>query len=249
VNVVVPLRPGLTPDQSLRVEQAKRKGLVEKLAGPLARKYVGLIAEDDLIALGNFGLTEAARTYQSERGPFEPYARKRVRGAMFDGIRLEAFEARVARAGVLAADELLAFYQDDFNILTHDADELQRRLDKLSDAVLVATLLGMTEEAQKACSPEEAAEREEYSLVRELLHEGVGALPAKLQRVIVLLYTDGHTQEATAQIMDVNVSTVLRRQQAALERLRKWMSSKGIESLPDPANVPEGSELERGPRR
>jgi len=148
----------------------------------------------------------------------------------------------VERAGTRAADELLAFYRDDFDILAHDQDELQRRLDKFSDAVLVAALLGMTEEAQKQCAPDEADEREEYLRVRTFLQSGLKELPAKQQRVLVLLYTDGHSQKQAAEIMGADVSTVRRNHEAALARLRTWMRIHGVEVLPAPTRVPEAGE-------
>jgi len=242
VSNVVALRRPLTPAIALLVQEVLAVGVVEKMALPLSVKYSGLIALDDLEQLGREGLLQAAPRYKPEEGPFLPFARFRIRGAMYDGIRLEAFEARVTRAGVRAADEVLAFYQDDYDVVHHDADELQRRLDRLCDATLVATLLGEVTEAQKACSPGEAAEQKEYLHVCELLRLGVQELPAKQKRVLVLLYTEGHTQEEAATIMDRDVTTVRRNQKAAILRLRTWMSFHGIEMLPDPANVPEADE-------
>jgi RNA polymerase sigma factor (sigma-70 family) len=242
VSNVVAFRRPLPAAHALLVQEVLGSGVVEKLARPLSLKYAGMILLDDLVQLGREGLLQAAPKYNPEEGHFLPFARCRIRGAMYDGIRLEAFEARVARAGVRAADEVLAFYQDDYNVLQHDADELQRRLDRFSDAMLVATLLGEVSEAEKVCSPDEAAERQEYLHVRKLLRGGVRELPAKQQRVLVLLYTDGHTQEEAAEIMHRDVTTVRRNQKAAIERLRKWMSFHGVEMLPDPVNVPEAEE-------
>jgi RNA polymerase sigma factor (sigma-70 family) len=242
VSNVVALRRPLPAALAVLVEDVLCSGAVEKLARPLSLKYAGMIMLDDLVQLGREGLLQAAPKYKEEEGAFLPFARCRIRGAMYDGIRLEAFEARVTRAGVRAADEVLAFYRDDYDVLHHDADELQRRLDRFSDATLVATLLAEVSEAQKACSPDELAEQEEYCHVRELLRGGVRELPAKQQRVLVLLFTEGHTQEEAAVIMGRDVSTVRRNQKAAIERLRKWMSFHGIEMLPDPADVPEAEE-------
>ena len=236
---VVALRRPLPEALARLVEEVLAAGVVEKLARPLSLKFSGLIMFDDLVQLGRVGLLQAAPRYKPEEGPFLPFARFRIRGAMYDGIRLEAFEARVARAGVRAADEVLAFYQDDYDVLRDDAAELQRRLDKFSDATLVATLLGEVCEAQKACAPGEAAEQHEYLQVCALVRLGVEELPAKQKRVLVLLYTDGHTQEEAAEIMDRDVTTVRRNVKAAIERLRKWLSFHGIDTLPDPASVPE----------
>jgi len=52
---------------------------------PRVREYVEL---DELVALGNTGLAEAAQKYDPDRGvPFEGYAWYRVQGAIVDGLR------------------------------------------------------------------------------------------------------------------------------------------------------------------
>jgi len=240
VSKVVALRAPLTAAQARCVEEILAQGVVERVARALSQQFAGLVTLDDLVQLGREGLSEAARAYKPDEGPFLPFARWRIRGAMLDAVRLEAFEARVARAGVRAVDEALAFYEDDFDVLRHDEDERQRRVDQLSDAVLVATLLGMVSEAQKACSPDELAEQEELLQVRELVERGTSELPAKQQRVLALLYKEGRTQEEAARLLGKDVTTVRRNQKAALVRLRKWLSFHGIDMLPDPAGELSG---------
>jgi RNA polymerase sigma factor (sigma-70 family) len=235
VSKVVALRPPLTAAQALRVQEVLEQGVVETFARPLAVQFAGLTTREDLEQLGREGLAQAARNYRPEEGPFLPYARCRIRGAMLDSIRVEAFEARVTRAGVRAVDEVLKLYDDDFDVLRHDEDERQRRLDQFSDATLVATLLGMVTEAQKACSPDEVGEQEELRKTRELVDQGKKELPAKQQRVLDLLFAEGRTQEDAASILDRDVTTVRRNLKTALGRLRKWLSFHGIDMLPDPA--------------
>ena len=126
---VLPFRPPLTLPQQRLVEEVRRAGVLEKLARPLIRKFAGMITEDDLVGLGDDGLVDAVTRHQAAIGPFLPYARCRIRGAMYDGIRVETLQARVRRAGVRVTDEVLTSYQDDFDSQRHDRNERQRRLD------------------------------------------------------------------------------------------------------------------------
>lgn len=80
--------------------EARRMG---RRLGPHLRNSV---SHEELVSWGSFGLLEAARRFDPERGiPFEHYARHRVRGAMFDGLR-ESHETppRLWRARVSQAD-------------------------------------------------------------------------------------------------------------------------------------------------
>jgi RNA polymerase sigma factor (sigma-70 family) len=246
---VVAFRPRLTPAQQGLVDGVRRAGVLEKLAQPLARKFVGMITEDDLVGLGDDGLVDAATRHQAAIGPFLPYARCRIRGAMYDGIRVESFEARVRRAGVRVTDEVLTSYQDDFDSQRHDRDERQRRLDRFSDEVLVGTFLAETEEAQKACSPDEVTEQAELAGALAAQRECVKELPPKQQRIVELVVKGGQTHEQAAAIMDVDVSTIGRNLRAALRQLRKLMSLRGYDALPDPSVVCEEPEEPEGTKR
>jgi RNA polymerase sigma factor (sigma-70 family) len=197
------------------------------------------VTEDDLIGPGEEGLVDGVRRHDEAGAPLEQYVRYRIRGVILDSIRVEAFQARVTRAGIRASDEILKLYRDDFDVLHHDAAERQRRLDRLCDDVLMATLLGEAEEAQKACAPEEQAERAEHLKVLGLLRAGRKDLPAKMHEVLVLLFEEGRTQEQAAEMLHVDVVTVWRRYHTALGLLRKWLHRHGIHVVPDPVTVPD----------
>ena len=64
-------------------------GLVHEIAKGIAATSAGSkIDPGDLFGEGAVGLLEAAQTFDPERGvPFEAFARRRIKGAIFDGIR------------------------------------------------------------------------------------------------------------------------------------------------------------------
>jgi len=63
-------------------------GLVYTIANDLHRHLARFVPVDDLVGYGSIGLVEAAQRFDAGgRVPFGVFARYRIRGAMFDGIR------------------------------------------------------------------------------------------------------------------------------------------------------------------
>jgi RNA polymerase sigma-70 factor, ECF subfamily len=71
--------------------------------------------------------------------------------------------------------------------------------------------------ADTAVLPHERAERQE---LRMIVRDGVGALSAKHQAVVVLYYLHGLSLQETAEVLDVAVGTVKSRLHYALRSLR-----------------------------
>lgn len=242
---VVRLRPALTTKQQGLVAFAYEKGLVRSRAELHARRYVGLITLDECVSLASIGLTEAARNYREELGLFEDFARRRIDGAILDGVRAEAPHARASRAAHRAAASLLTFYRDDFKAIVHDQAELARRLEKLSDDVLSAAFLGVAEEAQRGTGGEDdAILREEYAQAIAALTAASKGLPTMQQRILVLVYHDGRTMLDLPATLGVSYNTVRRHHEAALSGLRKRMEAMGVMRAPAPRD-----DVGTGPRR
>ena len=63
-------------------------GLVKGLAHRLAQRLPPQVDIPDLISIGVLGLMDAAGRYRASLGvPFDAFARRRVQGAMLDGLR------------------------------------------------------------------------------------------------------------------------------------------------------------------
>ena len=60
--------------------------LVCSVAGSMARRMRGYWSAEELASFGFDGLRAALRAYDPRRGPWRPYARLRIRGAILDGI-------------------------------------------------------------------------------------------------------------------------------------------------------------------
>src|SRR5437879_2462928 len=66
--------------------------LVNQIAGAMVNSMPTIVPFDDLVQNGRIGLIEAARRFEPSRGTrFEHFADRRIRGAMIDGLRKDAW--------------------------------------------------------------------------------------------------------------------------------------------------------------
>jgi RNA polymerase sigma factor (sigma-70 family) len=249
VSEVVLLRKALTTKQQALVALAYQSGIVEKRAALHARRYLGLITLDECLRLGSLGLTEAARTYRDELGLFTDFARRRVDGAILDGVRAEAPHARASRAAHRAAASLLGLYRDDFNAIGHDKAELERRFEKMSDDVLTAAFLGAVEDAKRGPGgegEEGVIRREEHARALAMLEVATAKLPSMQRQILALVYREQRTMTELPSVLGISYATVRRQHEAALSGLRKQLEAMGVMQAPAPRKeIGTGS----GPRR
>lgn len=80
--------------------------LVRPIVMRFLRRLPPNVLRDDLMAAGTYGLLDALRKHQTERGPaFEWYARVRIRGAILDELRTQDWLTRRARTRATDANE------------------------------------------------------------------------------------------------------------------------------------------------
>ncbi len=255
MSVVALPRSALTKKQQALVALAYQSGIVEERAELHARRYLGLITLDECVSLGSLGLTEAARTYRDELGVFTDYARRRVDGAILDGVRAEAPHARASRAAHRAAARLLSVYRDDFNAIGHDQAELSRRFEKMSDDVLTAAFLGAVEEAKRGPGGEGQGEEtvivhEEHARALALLDAAMEKLPSMQRQILALVYREHRPMTELPEVLGVSYVTVRRHHDAALSGLRKRLEALGVMRAPTPrGDGGTGSGPGKGSRR
>lgn len=233
------LRSALTKKQQALVALAYQSGVVKARAELHARRYLGLVTLDECLRLGSLGLTEAARTYRDELGLFTDFARRRVDGAILDGVRAEAPHARASRAAHRAAASLLSLYRDDFSAIGHDKAELARRFEKMSDDVLTAAFLGAAEEARRGPGGEGAGEesvilREEHARALALLDAAMEKLPTMQRQIVALVYREQRSMTELPERLGVSYATVRRHHEAALAGLRRRLEAAGVMRSPAP---------------
>jgi len=210
---------------------------VEALARRLAASMPHSIDIGDLVQDGVLGLMDAANRFDEGRGiKFETFAERRVRGAMIDALRREAWPrgVRRARRELEAAREALRLelgYEPSLADLAARVGSDEKRLgrtivrintiestsplsagDHLPDASLPAVLVPSEPEA-----PDAAYVRSE---TRECVYDAIRSLPKRERRLISLYYFGEVTMKQIGAELGVNESRVSQLHARAIQRLR-----------------------------
>jgi RNA polymerase sigma factor (sigma-70 family) len=222
-----------TPEQQHRVREALH--VVHEEARRVQRKWSRFVAKpEDLLAVGTMALYRAAALYNEEKGTdLVAYARRRVRGAMLDSIRVERAQERIARAAEMAADRLLGEHAEaEFDPMRHGEPEAQERSRVFARAVLAATFVAGVDEVMRAAGEEGAALRLEYAQAIRALQASLRRLERAEVQVILLVYSGGKTLDEASEILGIPYRTLRRTHARALARLHQEMESRGVTRAP-----------------
>jgi RNA polymerase sigma factor for flagellar operon FliA len=233
--------------QSQRVEAGLP--FVQALARRLAASMPHSIDIGDLVQDGMLGLIDAAQRFDEERGiKFETFAERRVRGAMIDALRREAWPrgVRRQRRELEAARETLRrelgqepSLADLAAKVGSDEKRLGRTIlrintiestsplscaDHLDERSLPAALV-----PSEPDSPDVAYERTE---VKERIREALATLPEREQRLVSLYYFGDVTMKQIGEELGVNESRVSQLHARAMQRLRAALDPSAAASRP-----------------
>lgn len=219
--------------------------LVSSVARSLRRRLPPSVEFADLVGYGFMGLLDASTRFDSTKGvDFEDYARKRIWGAILDGLRAEKRLPRSLMAKIRKVHQAI--------------DTLSSRLQRLPDQGEVADYLGIntskylnilrdidsaqvlslealvghreTDDAldileslmdESAPDPLEEAEREEST---RRLYQAIENLPEREKIVLVLYYFDELSMKEIGEVMDISESRVSQLHSSALRNLRRLLS-------------------------
>jgi RNA polymerase sigma factor FliA len=210
---------------------------VESLARRMAASMPHSIDVGDLVQDGVIGLIDAANRFDEDRGiKFETFAERRVRGAMIDALRKDAWPrgVRRQRRELEAAREELRRelgYEPSLADLAARVGSDEKRLsrtivrihtiestsplasaDRTDESTLPAALLPSEPER-----PDNAYERME---VRDRVRAAIDSLPWRERKVIGLYYYGEVTMKQIGQEIGVNESRVSQLHARAIRRLR-----------------------------
>lgn len=225
--------------ESMDVRRRIEAGLpfVEALARRMASTMPHSIDLADLIQDGVLGLIDAAERFDQSRGiKFETFAERRVRGAMIDALRKDAWPRgvrRVRRELEAARAKLRASlgHEPSLADLAQEIGADEKRLNKtivrintiestsplscgdhVDDSQLPAVLA--------PAEPERPDDAYEKSEVRDRVRGAIESLPPREQRVIALYYYGEVTMKEIGAELGVNESRVSQLHARALRRLR-----------------------------
>jgi RNA polymerase sigma factor FliA len=210
---------------------------VESLARRMAASMPNSIDIGDLVQDGVLGLIDAAHRFDEDRGiKFETFAERRVRGAMIDALRRDAWPrgVRRQRRELDAAREALRrelghepSLADLAARVGSDEKRLSRtivRINTIESTSPLATGEHMDESSLPAAlvpsepdSPDAAYEKLE---TRERVRVAIQSLPLREQRVIGLYYYGEVTMKQIGAEIGVNESRVSQLHARAIRRLR-----------------------------
>ena len=239
---------------------------VESLARRMASTMPHSIDLGDLVQDGVIGLIDAANRFDEGRGiKFETFAERRVRGAMIDALRRDAWprgvrrvrrELEAAREQLrreLGAEPTLAdlakrvgsdvprLERTILRITTIESTSPMANLETIDSASLPAVLV-----PSEPLSPHRLFEQAE---MRDRVREVLETLPVREQKIIRLYYFEEATMKQIGQAIGVNESRVSQLHARAITRLRLALESPAKGQRPRLVSRPAAATTAPKPRR
>jgi RNA polymerase sigma factor for flagellar operon FliA len=227
---------------------------VESVARRVAASMPHTIDLGDLVQDGMLGLIDAANRFDEARGiKFETFAERRVRGAMIDALRREAWPrgvrrqrreleaAREALRRELGAEPSLA---DLAARVGTDETRLGRTIVRISTIESTSALTSPEHPCESSlpevCLPPEEPQPDaayEHAETRARVRRAIASLPARERKVIALYYYRDVTMKQIGREIGVNESRVSQLHARAIQRLRKALAMPAAEGAMMNANA------------
>jgi RNA polymerase sigma factor for flagellar operon FliA len=224
---------------------------VEQLARRVAATMPHSIDIGDLVQDGVIGLIDAAHRFDEARGiKFETFAERRIRGAMIDALRKDAWPrgVRRQRRELEAAREELRrelgcepSLADLAAKMGSDEKRLSRTIVRINAIESTSPLANAERHDESSVpvalipsepeQPDAAYERQETS---DRVRAAIASLPAREQKVIGLYYYGEATMKQIGAEIGVNESRVSQLHARAIRRLRE-----ALEKMMPPADARE----------
>jgi len=220
---------------------------VESLARRVAASMPHSIELGDLVQDGMLGLIDAACRFDEARGiKFETFAERRVRGAMIDALRRDAWPrgVRRQRREIEAAREQLRrelgaepSLADLAARVGSDEARLGRTIVRIN-TIESTSPLSAGEHVESTSlppalvpseprPPDQAYEERE---VRERVRAAITSLPARERKVIGMYYVADATMKQIGTTIGVNESRVSQLHARAVQRLRKALGAESVDA-------------------
>lgn len=211
---------------------------VESLARRMASTMPHSIDLGDLVQDGVLGLIDAANRFDEGRGiKFETFAERRVRGAMIDALRRDAWPrgVRRVRRELEAAREQLRrelggepTLADLAKRVGVDEARLERtivRINTIESTSAIANLETLDPTTLPAVlvpsEPPSPHQSFVQSELRERMRAAMRAIPSRERRIITMYYFEEATMKQIGEAIGVNESRVSQLHARAIARLRK----------------------------
>jgi len=216
---------------------------VEALARRMAATMPHSIDLSDLVQDGVIGLIDAAHRFDDSRGiKFETFAERRIRGAMIDALRKDAWPrgVRRVRRELEAAREKLRVSLGHEPSLADLAQEIGSDEKRLGKTIVRINTIESTSPFSSAenvdesqlpavmvpAEPERPDMQYERDEVKGRVRNAIATLPPREQRVIALYYYNEVTMKDIGAELGVNESRVSQLHARAIKRLREALGAE-----------------------
>ncbi len=216
---------------------------VEALARRVAATMPHSIDIGDLVQDGVIGLIDAAHRFDEARGiKFETFAERRIRGAMIDALRKDAWPrgVRRQRRELETAREQLRLQLGHEPSLADLAEKLGSNEKQLGRTILRITTIESTSPLSSAehidetalpavlcpSEPEQPDAAYERGEIEARVRAAIASLPAREQKVISRYYYGEATMKQIGTEIGVNESRVSQLHARAIRRLRDALGSR-----------------------
>ena len=233
--------------QPLREDQQSRviasRAFVEALARRMAASMPSGVDVGDLVQDGMIGLIDAVHRYDEERGiRFETFAERRVRGAMIDALRRDAWprgvrrmrrELEAAREALRASTGGEPSLADLAAHLGTDEERLGRTIVRINTIEATSAASGGDSEDANlppGCVPSAPPSPDaRYVTVerRQRLREAMSRLQPRDRRLLSLYYFQDATMKQIGTALGVNESRISQLHARALTRLKDALLACG----------------------
>jgi RNA polymerase sigma factor for flagellar operon FliA len=216
---------------------------VEALARRMASTMPHSIDISDLVQDGVIGLIDAAHRFDDSRGiKFETFAERRIRGAMIDALRKDAWPRgvrRVRRELEAAREKLRASlgHEPSLADLAQAVGSDEKRLGKTIVRINTIESTSPFSSAESVdetqlpavlvpAEPERPDMQYERDEVKNRVRNAISTLPPREQRVIALYYYNEVTMKDIGAELGVNESRVSQLHARAIRRLREALGAE-----------------------
>jgi RNA polymerase sigma factor FliA len=232
--------------QPLHADQQDRviasRSFVEGLARRVAASMPGGVDVGDLVQDGMIGLIDAVHRYDEARGiRFETFAERRVRGAMIDALRRDAWprgvrrqrrELEAAREALRASTGAEPSVADLAAHLGTDAERLGRTILRITTIEATSPMAGepAATDLPPGCVPSApSAPDEAFEVVerRARLRDAMARLDSRDRTLLGMYYFREATMKEIGRALCVNESRVSQLHARALTRLRDALLAGG----------------------
>jgi len=225
--------------------------LVKYVAGRVAVGMPNNVEFDDLVGFGVFGLIDAIEKYDTEKNvKFKTYAVTRIRGAIFDELRLIDWVPRSVRQKTREVETTIssleaqlgrtASDQEIASAMGLDESEYLKVIQKISGTSIISlndlwysgdendkVSIGDSIESPSSLNPDVMVVNDE---IRRVIVDAINELPEKEKKILVLYYYEDLTLKDIGRVLQVTESRVSQLHTKAVLHLRSKLTNirKGI---------------------